>query len=713
MGHAGRGAAIAVVASVAALLAGPGAGMASAQEVSTFPVTVGGHTVTEATHADPWPSFPAGTDTVSGLEGPIDDPQIRRAAHFQAAVDGAPAAAAPRSGINGTPSPGGCTIEHATDDIANELTTLPRYKVIYAYPMGNTDRYAQYADVIQSSATSIANKIAAGDGNLRAPRFDYGTATQAGDADCGPGALDVITFPLAHPASYYSALPIDPPTPTSDISTTTRGGVIRAEINAARPGFQLESGLWNFLVLADGVSPANSPRGEGSVFLDDTPGSANANNRGSRIALIMGALVGGSYFGGTGSGHYNSADGFAYSVTHEVGHTLGTVQNSAPHTTGGLHCTDGFSIMCYNDGGPTGSQYVMTACTAPAGTGGTTYVSVPFDCGSDDYLNQAPVAGSYLASHWDVFDSAFMCDTNRCLSKAFPPTAVLADPGAAVAAGSAVTMNASGSSDRDGTIAQYLWDVDQGSTFPTDTGTTPTLPVTLDRAGTHVVRVRTVDADGYTTDSDPRTVTFTDRPPVAVLSVPATAAAGSTISVDARASSDPDANDRVASFVFADGRALSTSSASGVLSYRMPTAPGPVTFTVTVADNAGQKATASGTTTVPTPPPAPPPPTTTTTTNSGPTGKASVVSVRAYARGAVRVTLLCSKTGTGCSGSIGVRTGAHARDATYRLTPGQRVTKTIVKPSGVKVTRTRHPLASVTVIDVNARRVSRSIHLRL
>lgn len=81
-------------------------------------------------------------------------------------------------------------------------------------------------------------------------------------------------------------------------------------------------------------------------------------------------------------------------MLHELFHTLGAVQLSAPHSDGGAHCSDTPSVMCPVVGKPT-----VLACA-----GSRTEV---LDCGDDDYWDPAPAAGSYLDSHANVAESAF------------------------------------------------------------------------------------------------------------------------------------------------------------------------------------------------------------------------------------------------------------------------------------------------------------------
>jgi hypothetical protein len=59
--------------------------------------------------------------------------------------------------------------------------------------------------------------------------------------------------------------------------------------------------------------------------------------------------------------------------------------------------------MCYPDGSNGSQPYTSTMCPTIAGAIGQTY-----DCGRDDYFNPDPAPDSYLATHWNVYTSAFM-----------------------------------------------------------------------------------------------------------------------------------------------------------------------------------------------------------------------------------------------------------------------------------------------------------------
>ena len=95
---------------------------------------------------------------------------------------------------------------------------------------------------------------------------------------------------------------------------------------------------------------------------------------------------------------------------HEASHNLGAVQWGAPHSTQPLgqslsrygHCFQGADVMCYAEDGGARSQMV-TDCAGLPGA-----IPQSYDCGRDDYFNPAPAAGSYLATHWNTYDSAFL-----------------------------------------------------------------------------------------------------------------------------------------------------------------------------------------------------------------------------------------------------------------------------------------------------------------
>ena len=79
-----------------------------------------------------------------------------------------------------------------------------------------------------------------------------------------------------------------------------------------------------------------------------------------------------------------------------------------------------------------------------------------------------------------------------------------------------VTLNAAGSTDPDGTIAHYEWDLDNNGTYETDGGTTATRTATFATVGTVTVGLRVTDNNGATATTT-RTLTVTSAYRAAVL----------------------------------------------------------------------------------------------------------------------------------------------------------------------------------------------------
>jgi hypothetical protein len=228
-------------------------------------------------------------------------------------------------------------------------TSGPRVQLVYARPAGTPDRYDAYAASFQTWAAQIdagVKESAEQTAGTRRIRFVH-------DASCTP-VINRLVLTAAAAADL---------------------GAFNAEIRQA----YADRTDRRFLVWMDAASFC----GVGELRLDDRPDWLNQNN----AARSLVSRVDSGCWGIPG----------ALSEAHELFHTLGAVQPSAPHSTGSSHCLDEIDRMC---GGDSSGKPVVMAC--PDGREDL------FDCNHDDYFHTDPAPGSYLATHWNTADSRFL-----------------------------------------------------------------------------------------------------------------------------------------------------------------------------------------------------------------------------------------------------------------------------------------------------------------
>ncbi|WMX44326.1 RICIN domain-containing protein [Streptomyces roseicoloratus] len=283
---------------------------------------------------------PAVTAKAPAATRPQDAPAAD-ATGAKAAAAAAPAPAATSGSQAVAAGPAGQTVQCDGDG-----STGNRVQVVYVHGP-DRDRYAEYVASFRkwaADADLIYSTSAKETGGVRHIR--YVTA-----ADCTPTVLNIELS--------ASAL--------AEFSATNRALADKGLNRRDR----------KYMIFAD----AKVYCGIGTFAGDERPGQNNQSNFGPS-------------YGRTDAGCWGG-----HTAAHELGHNLGAVNNSAPNTSRGAHCTDEYDVMCYSDT-PYYPQ-MRYVCTNQAAEN-------ILDCNHDDYFHTSPKPGSYLATHWNIADNQFL-----------------------------------------------------------------------------------------------------------------------------------------------------------------------------------------------------------------------------------------------------------------------------------------------------------------
>jgi hypothetical protein len=311
-----------------------------------------------------------------------------------------------------------------------------RVQAVYAYPADGSDNYDAIAPLIRRWAAvvdRVFNDSAAETGGVRHVRF-------VTDGDC---QMDVAKVPL------------------SPEGVASFGGTLN---DLAKHGHNRSDR--KYLVWVDAYVLC----GMAEVQDDDRPHAANLNDGNADRGML--ARVDRGCWGWA----ERSVE------AHELAHTLGAVQRSAPNASALFHCVDEADLMCYDDDGVLDGMVEVAGRSVPL----VSRCAVPherlLDCHHDDYFHTNPSPSSYLEGHWNVARSSFLTsDGPVSVPDTHPPVAHVPVASARGVLGRSrvpVRVELSASDDRGGIAGYWLWQsTDGGPLFPVSA--TP-LPTTAD-----------------------------------------------------------------------------------------------------------------------------------------------------------------------------------------------------------------------------------------
>jgi hypothetical protein len=257
-------------------------------------------------------------------------------------------------------SAGGPTTAQASPNVPcyDDGNSGNRVQAVYVHAADVSDRYSALLPSIRQWAAdvdSVFNRSAAETGGSRHVRF-------VTDSSCQIVVADV------------------------QLSTTGDDSMSNTVQELQNQGFKRSDR--KYLVWTD----ANVYCGIAQVYGDDTLPPTNLSNGPTSVPGEVARIDSGCW--GLNSSNQSIE-------AHELMHTLGGVQTSAPHATKYNHCWDESDRMCYDDGGGVAMQQLCP--TSHENT---------FDCNHDDYFSTNPPTGSYLATHWNTANSSFLASTD-------------------------------------------------------------------------------------------------------------------------------------------------------------------------------------------------------------------------------------------------------------------------------------------------------------
>lgn len=165
--------------------------------------------------------------------------------------------------------------------------------------------------------------------------------------------------------------------------------------------------------------------GVGSTMPDDRAALSNDNNQLTGFARVDRSCWGGGV------------------EAHELFHTFGAVQYSAPHSNKAGHCYDEYDAMCYVD--HSGVKMRVLCATA---------FEWQIDCGHNDYFNPKPKAGTYLDKKWNTADTKYL---EPAVAPPTEPVVKLPAPANRLP-GLQWSVSATSSASGNRTIARWKWE---------------------------------------------------------------------------------------------------------------------------------------------------------------------------------------------------------------------------------------------------------------